>query len=132
MSQTSSEAVVEGYIKRASLLIIKEQGFVPSSVKELEQWLAKNAEEITNRANQAMQDFALWLVGDSESAKKPKALLSEIVYNQITENLKKNPRPVEYNERYLDYCKENGCTPEEMKVKDNGRMTNFICWTPKS
>lgn len=44
---------------------------------------------------------------------------------------------LEYQPRYLAYCKANGNTPEEQKQADEeiwpgGRMTGFICWIFKA
>jgi len=130
MSDLTSEKVVAGYMQKAAISLIKKQEFNPNTVEELEAWLCKNSKAIVEDAQNRMEEFSAWLVGDSESGKEAKNLLCKIVYNSIKDSLKNEP--VKYNERYLEYCDENGCTPEEMKIRDKGSMVNYICWKPKN
>lgn len=129
MDDISSEKVVEGYMKKAAIDIIKEHKFIPITSKHLESWLCKNSEIIVERAKKYMREFSIWLTGDSESAKEATSILCKNVYNLLKEELK--DKPVKYCDRYLQYCNEHNCTPEEMKKKDKGGMANYICWKPK-
>lgn len=117
------------YLVEASRQIATEQNFQPSSEEETRQWMLRHGEAIGQRASALLSTFVFKVINNPEFTAAVVTHLSEKVYNRARAINEGKPQ---WNPRYVAYAKSNGCSPEEMRIRDGGSAVNYISWCWKS